>query len=83
MFKTTIQQAIPVPKRDFYLFAGDSPIQTLKVGSYVTDGINKYEILTIPFMHRGTNNAPEPTDFILKPGDYDPTELVGKTLYEV
>ena len=83
MFKTTITQVIPVPKRDFYLFAGDSPIKDLKIGSHVTDGINKYEILTIPFIRRTTDALHEPTDFILKPGDYDPNELVGKTLYAV
>jgi len=83
MFKTTIKQIIPVPKRDYYLFAGDSPIKDIKIGGYVTDGINEYEILSVPFVHNKMDKYQEPTDFVLKPGNYDPNELVGKTLYSI
>ena len=83
MFKTTIKQVIPVPKREFFLFSGDMPVNGLEIGSYVTDGFEKYEVLTIPLIHRTIDDVYTLTDFVLKPGDYDPMELVGRTLYAV
>ena len=83
MFKTTVKQVIPIPKRDFCLFTGDSPITGLKTGTCVTDGVNEYEVMTIPFVHYKSSDCKEPTDFVLKPGNYDPNELIGKMLYAV
>ena len=83
MFTTTIKKAIPVPKRDFYLLSGDSPVNELTIGCTLTDGINEYEVLSIPFIHRTTDEIIDMTDFILKPGNYKPMDLIGKTLYAV
>jgi len=82
MFTTNVKQVIPVPKRDYYLFVGDTPIKDLAIGSCVTDGDADYEILTIPHFRYNSSEPSSPTDFVLKPGEYDPYELVGKELFK-
>ena len=83
MFKTTIKKVIPVPKRGFYLLSGDSPVTGLTIGCTLTDGANEYEVLSIPFIHRTTDEIATITDFVLKPGDYKATDLIGKTLFAI
>ena len=80
MFATTVKKAIPIPNRDFYMLSGDSPVNDLAIGCSLTDGINEYEVLSIPFIHRVSDEAAHITDFVLKPGNYEPTDLIGKTL---
>ena len=52
------------------------------IGNKLSDGINEYEIIGIPFVHYKNIEAMKKNICILiKPGNYNEKELAGKTLY--
>ena len=52
------------------------------IGDKLSDGLNEYEIVGIPFVHYKNIDAMRKNICLLiKPGDYNEKELQGKTLY--
>jgi len=57
-------------------------LSKLSIGNKLSDGINEYEIVGIPFVHYKNIEAMRKNICILiKPGNYNEKELEGKILY--
>ena len=79
--KTKIIDIITIPGRDYSVFVGDSDITGLKIGDFLTDGINKYRVSSIPTSCVDSYTDSKLTDIVLETGEYNPHSLIGKTLY--
>lgn len=81
MFQITVKQALIVPGLDYCHIVGVASAGNARIGDVITDGISRYEITSIPFVRRNDARPADEVDICIRPGEYDPSELIGKTLY--
>lgn len=76
MFKMTIKDVFNIPQRGAVLVGVDVE-GIAKIGDFLTDGVNRYEITGIPTHCGGIRNLDE-IDLLVSAGE--PNALIGKTL---
>jgi len=83
VFQTTVKEAMRVPGLDYVHVVGTGSSGKAQAGDYLTDGEITYEVISIPFV-RGANVMPvDEVDICIRPGEYKPSDLVGKILCKV
>ena len=83
MFQTTVREAREVPEVGYIHLVGVNSTGDARIGSYITDGNQEYEITSIPFMHRESVVPLDEVDICIRAGEYSICDIVGKTLHTV
>ena len=79
MFQIVVTEIIKVPGIDLIHISGINTKGYAQVGDKITDGSNNYEITSIPLIRRKDIKSINEIDICIRPGDYDPDELIAKT----
>jgi hypothetical protein len=83
MFQTTVKKAIKVPGFNYLHIVGADTKGSVRVGDYITDGNKEFEITSIPIIRKVDDTVVDEVDICISPGDFDLSDIVGKTIYAV
>lgn len=83
MFQTTIKEAVKIPGLDYLHLTGINSKGDAKIGDYITDGEQKFEITSIPFVRRAKVKPIDEIEICIRPGNFTIDNLIGKTFYKI
>ena len=78
MFEMTVKDTIKTPAHEYLHIVGMGAKGEAKIGDKITDGVNVYEVVSIPFVRSKRLRSIGEVDICI-PATND--NLVGKTLY--
>jgi len=83
MFKTIIKKAVKVPELNHIHIVGTDTTDSVKIGDFITGGIKKFEITSIPIIRRVDDAVIDEVNICISSNGFDLNDIVGKSIYAV